>query len=151
MSGGESKEQQLETLKKIRASVLARGKPASVLVEHEGTTIEVRVPTLAARSRILREASKVTGQNEDGDDVEKTDIAELQVRAVAECCYLPGTDTRVFNNGDLAELREHYAGGAIEQLSKAAMKLFASKKKDIKASEKKSDATTTSTSSTSSP
>lgn len=151
MSSGENNALQLEALKKARAAVLARGKPASVIVEHEGTKIDVRVPTLAARSRILREAAKVTGQNDDGDDIEKTDIAELQVRAVVECCYLPGTDTRVFSAADLNELREHYAGGAIEQLAKAAMKLFSMKKKEVKAEEKKSDATTTSTSSTSSP
>jgi hypothetical protein len=56
----------------------------------EGTTIEVRQPTVGQRSRMLQAG----GLNASNANV--NDIGSMQVAAVIECCYHPGSGKRLF-------------------------------------------------------
>lgn len=132
-----------------RNAFLAKPKPRSAIVEFGGRKVEVRQPTLGERSRIIRDSQIMKGSaDKDGDVEVRTDSAEMQVLAIICCSYLPDSNTKIFSMADREELKSHFAGGGIDALAKAAIKLFNVKEGDAA---KKSEPTPTSGSGTTSP
>ena len=56
----------------------------------DGISIEVRQPTVGQRSRMLSAGGLST------KNAEVTDIGAMQIAAVIECCYHPGTGKKIF-------------------------------------------------------
>lgn len=77
--------------------------------------VEVREPTVKGHARILSEAGI------SGGDVGKLDHARMQVAAVLECAFVPGTNERVFDAVDREALLELPVGGWLSQLAQVAV------------------------------
>lgn len=88
--------------------------------DHE---FEVRQPSVATRSKMIKKCNVKVGGSMD-DAVEKLDYSALQVWSVIYCTFVPGTDERVFEDGDFNHLQNQPAGGFVDELGQAAMKLM---------------------------
>lgn len=88
------------------------------LVTIDGETFEVRQPSVAERSKIVKQAKVQTG------DTERMDMAELQIWATILLTYVPGTEERVFEDGDYDALAAQPAGGFVDEISKVALQLM---------------------------
>lgn len=117
---------------------------ATKMVEHEGMEIEVRQPTVAARSAIMkksRDSDAVARQAQtaarkaqtDGDQVDEVDAQDvlstidygkMQVWAAIQCAYVPGTDERLYSEEDFKALINQPTGSFVDKISTAAMNLM---------------------------
>lgn len=84
----------------------------------EPTLVEVIQPTTRERAAIL-EAGGVSAKKD-----AKGSLADLQVAAVIACTVVPGTEERVFEPADREALLAAPAGGWLDDLSNAAMRLL---------------------------
>lgn len=108
----------------IRAKTVAAAKKfQSERVTVDGMEVEVRQPTVAERGLILDSAGSIDPEN---PKRVKVDIAKLQVNAVIACCYVSGTDEKVFEEADRDSFLAQPAsrGGWFDELSTAAQRLL---------------------------
>lgn len=79
------------TLADTRTSLLnGYIRKTKLFTTEEGISIEVRQPTVGQRARMLK-AGGITGQHG-----ENHDLGAMQIAAVIECCYHPGSGKRLF-------------------------------------------------------
>lgn len=105
----------------LRAAAFKTRVPTSIDVEFEGVKYEIRAPTVKARGKIFERA----GMTEtDPKAKAKRDAAALQLFAVITCTFVPGTDERVFDDGDYEQLANEPAGGIADVLGTEAVKLL---------------------------
>ncbi len=119
--------QSLKNREYYRAQTLAsprrrRIELVSIDVNGESIEYEVRAPTLAAKQKITKACSDVDFSG----DKPKVEIDQLKMAALSAvaCVCIPGTDVKVFEDADLARLRESEVGGWEEQLMDAAVKML---------------------------
>jgi hypothetical protein len=113
------------TRDEIRKATLGRSrKLRSKVVNVDGVEIEVRQPTVRGRSEIMRRAKAM------GGDTDRVDIGEMQVTAMIECCYVPGTSDRVFGDTDRDALLDA-PSGAYDELATVAMELMNVDREDV--------------------
>lgn len=105
---------------KLRAKVAeSAGKFKCEIVSFEGEEFMVRQPSVAQRGAIL-ERARVRAAN---DKEVEMNTAELNVWAVICCTYTPEGEP-VFTERDAQMLRDAPAGGIVDALSAAALKLM---------------------------
>ncbi len=86
----------------------------------DGVTIEVRQPSIRARSlilaksRIIDEVAAASAKGKAADSSFRLD--EMQVWACIECCYVPGTNEHVFTEEDHDGLAEMEPGSVVDQV-----------------------------------
>jgi len=121
----------------LRSKALgAKREFASEIVETEDMEFEVRQPTVAIRGRIYQKALPSNIDRSENEEemaqslMSRVDYAQLQIWAVIECTYVPGTDDNVFESSDFEALSQLPAGTFLDDLSSAAMKLLNVKPKE---------------------
>jgi hypothetical protein len=103
----------------LRASLLGKKKRASRMMDlGDGITVEIRQPTVGARSRIMQAAGVTAGSQE------ISDLAALQISAVVHCCFVPETSERIFEAADSDVLRELPTNEWFDDVSAAALDLM---------------------------
>lgn len=111
------------------ATVGAQKKFANELVEVGEVKFEVRQPTIAARSAILKAAKAQSGDND------RVDLAALQVEALLRCVFVPAGEEQagelVFEEADRASLLEQPTGGFVDTLAEVALRLLNVDKEDL--------------------
>ena len=108
-----------KTKAELRTALLSAKKRVSRLIElGDGFAVEVRQPTVGARSRIMRAAGVSAGSQ----DV--SDLGALQVAAVVQCCYVPETNERIFEGADQDALMELPTNDWFDAVSAAALELM---------------------------
>jgi len=105
---------------RARAAFLEKRAPESVDVVHQGVTVEVRQPTIAARSWVFEGGNLGTG--DDGEV--KVDMAALSARSIIACTFMPGTDTALFTGSDESSLKGQVVGGGVDKLATAALRML---------------------------
>lgn len=109
------------TRDEIRQRTLGRAhRVPSRLVDVDGVAIEVRRPSIRQRSQILRRGKALGGAQV---ALDRMDPGEFQVTGLIECCFVPGTDERVFSEADREALLGSPAG-AYDGLTNALMELM---------------------------
>ena len=84
------------------------------ILEHNGTKIEFRQPTVRTRKEINDRSQK----DAEGDNViGKIDLWSFMVWSVIYCSFVPGTNEKVFEDGDFENLMEQPAGGFVDEFS----------------------------------
>ncbi len=86
-----------------------------VEIDGEAIDVEVRQPSVEQRSSIM----KAAGVRADGEVL----LDQLQVAAVVNCTYFPGTEDRVFTGHDRDTLLGMPAGGWFDALAQAAIEM----------------------------
>lgn len=103
----------------LRASLLGKKTRASRLMDlGDGVEVEIRQPTVGARSRIMQAAGVSAGSQE------ISDLAALQISAVVHCCFVPGGSERIFDAADSDVLRELPTNEWFDDVSAAALDLM---------------------------
>lgn len=106
----------------------------SEIVEFEGSSFEIRQPTIKARAELR---AKCTSTKNEGVAF---DMFEFLVWAVIHNTFVPGTDERVFDDTDYDSLVKSPTGGFVDEFSEVAAKLInvetSSKKKNSKKTQK---------------
>lgn len=105
------------------ATVGAPAKLLSKIVEIGPHKFEVRQPTVAARSEIMRLAEAIK-MGADGKPEMGRDFGLLLIQAAIACVFLPGSDRHVFTKHDVAAMKEAPSGGFVDVLGKAALDLL---------------------------
>jgi hypothetical protein len=107
----------------IRAATLGRNQKSKTKLVNISKTddgqdiaVELRQPSVRARSAILKRSK--------AHDRDRLDLAELQVTAIIECAYEPGTSNKVFGEADRETLAEMPAGSFVDELAAAALELL---------------------------
>ena len=104
--------------KELRAAALNIPRSQLRRVEFGGGLVfHLRKPSIAQRSRLLREAGMK------GDDVSSLDQSKLQVAVVLELAC-DSTGAKLFERADEGVLLESEAGGWVDKLSKEALKML---------------------------
>lgn len=88
------------------------------VVEYEGEKIEVRQPSVRARSAILKAAKALSG------DKDRIELDALQVTSVIECCFDPESGLAIFEEADRTSMQGQPAGGFVDALSEVALRLM---------------------------
>lgn len=82
----------------FRAATLGKaGKKRSVIIEVQGLKVEVRRPSIAKRTAILKAG---------GSDPKNIDWGKLQIEALLQCVFIPGTEEHAFERADEAVLAD---------------------------------------------
>ena len=84
----------------------------------EGITIEIKQPTVGQRSRML----KAGGLSATNSSVE--DIGGMQIAAVIECCYHPGSGKRLFDWTDEEVIKSLPTSSWFDEVAGIAMELM---------------------------
>jgi hypothetical protein len=84
----------------------------------DGFSIEVRQPTVGQRSRMLKAGGL------DGKSTDVNDIGAMQVAAVIECCYMPGTGKRLFEWTDEEVIQQLPTSSWFDEVAGMAMELM---------------------------
>ncbi len=110
----------------LRSALLgSKAKFRSEMVVFEGQTFECRQPSISKRSKIFKAAgASTTIKGGKAPDKTEVDIAKLQMHAVAECVFIPGTEETVFGTADFEALASLPTGGLFEQLADKVMALM---------------------------
>lgn len=136
----------------LRNHFLAGPKAQHELVEYRGKVLEVRQPTLELRGEIQRAARIDVETDEETPESKRAaqrgkikakvsiDVTRMEVLAVINLTYFPGTDVKVFNDVDFKSLSSQVTGGPAAMLGDAAMRLM-NVKALLENAEKKSEAT----------
>lgn len=105
---------------KIRQKTIGAKKQfKKVLVEiDDHLEIEVRQPSIEKRGVIMQKSKAQTG------DVEKIDLAELQVWGTILCCYEPETNNYIFDETDYNTLKNIPAGGWADKVFNAVSEVI---------------------------
>jgi len=88
----------------------------SEIIEWNGEKFEIREPSVRQRAKILQASG---AQSLDPNDI---DLAKFQTLAVIYCTYIPGTNERVFEEGDLEALMEMPSGTFVDDFAQIAFK-----------------------------
>lgn len=101
----------------------------------EGDCVEVRAPSMKGKS-------KVTGllrfkQGKDGAAEVIGDMSAQVAAAIVECCFEPGTDSRIYDEADIEAIQSHPEGGIFTALGTVAMGFISG----VEAQAKKSETT----------
>lgn len=91
---------------------------ARKLVEFGGETFEVREPSVGERSEILKAAGVTPG------DDKPLDVGKLTCAAVSNLVYVPGSNVRVFDPGDVREMLNKRVSGFMSALGDVAVKML---------------------------
>tara|TARA_R100001230_G_C5639275_1_gene145678 strand:- start:215 stop:667 length:453 start_codon:yes stop_codon:yes gene_type:complete len=86
-----------------------------LITTENGVMIELREPTVGQRARMLK-AGGITSTNTD-----ISEIGAMQVAAVIECCYHPGTGKALFNHTDVEVLQGLPTQSWFDEVATAAM------------------------------
>lgn len=132
----------------IRQAFISSPAPTSEIVEYNGAQLEVRQPTLKVKNAVHRTAKIDVDRDQLDEEKAKTggkvsvnfDLGRMQIAAVIACTYFPGSDVKVFNDLDLPVLESALAGGGVDKLVAAAMRMLNVK---VSVAEKKSSTTPT--------
>jgi hypothetical protein len=130
----------------IRAATLGRKSTfASKLVKLEGPDgapleVEVRAPSVRARGAILRKAGMLAAEKPGGDEKQLL-VEHMQVEAVLQLSFIPGTNQRVFEEADREAMLEQPAGGFVDQLAEVALPMLNVSDVERKELEKNSEGT----------
>lgn len=107
------------------AEVLEDGKPKMALalpplLDEAGKPVcaEVREPTIKQRAGIFRAAKA------QGGSANEVEVDTLQVEALLQCTFVPGTEQLWFEPGDRAVLLEQRAGGWADELAQAILPML---------------------------
>lgn len=100
------------------ATVAAQARFASKTVNVNGQDVEIRQPNIKQRSEILRLAKAQSG------DKDRVDLASLSIESIIRCCYVPGTNEKVFGDADRDTLAEMPSGSFVDDLASAALGLM---------------------------
>lgn len=84
----------------------------------DGITLEIRQPTVGQRSRML----KAGGLNASNANV--SDIGAMQIAAVIECCYHPGSGKRLFQWTDEEVIQNLPTSSWFDEVAGLAMDLM---------------------------
>ena len=107
----------------------------------EGISIEIRQPTVGQRSRMLA-AGGMSTKNQDLDN-----IGGMQVAAVIECCYHPGSGKKIFEWTDEDVIKSLPTTSWFDEVATIAMEMMSDEPSEAaKALPKKESASTSSTS-----
>lgn len=82
----------------------------------DGVSIEIRQPTVAQRARVMKAGADANGNIEN--------IADMQIAAVTEVCYHPGTGKRIFEATDHEVLSLLPTAIWFDKVAEIAMKLL---------------------------
>ena len=98
----------------------------SRLVEYNGIEIEIKEPSVAGWGAILSNAMKN----------ENINFSEFLIWSVIYCAFVPGTDQRVYEEGDYTALKEQPKSGFVGEFAEIANDLIAvAPKQNLKNSE----------------
>jgi hypothetical protein len=101
---------------KIRTATLgAKKRYSSEIVDFNDVQIEVRQLSIADRNDYMTKALDATGKN--------ADILKLQINSVIVSSYVPGTDEKVFEDTDYEVISKSIAGGYADVLWEAIQRL----------------------------
>tara|TARA_R110002012_G_scaffold310912_1_gene519585 strand:- start:46 stop:489 length:444 start_codon:yes stop_codon:yes gene_type:complete len=92
---------------------------SEIFTTDDGVSIEIKQPTVGQRSRMLK-AGGITGATSS----ETADLGKMQIAAVIECCYLPGTGKKLFEWTDLEVLEALPTTSWFDQVASVAMNLM---------------------------
>lgn len=87
------------------------------IVEYQGEQFKIRQPSVAQRAQIMQQAKIATG------DVEKFDLAKMQVWATICCTYTMENDP-VFTQEDYASLENQPCGSFVDTFAPVALRLM---------------------------
>jgi hypothetical protein len=119
---------------KLRAKTVGSKKTfRSKIVEFDGVDFEIREPTVADAHEILRKGYP-DGKIEKGV---LPNTGELHVWALILCTYVPGTEEKVYEVGDLESLKAAPASSFVTTLGSAAYAYIAPTKKSEPSPKKK--------------
>ena len=108
-----------------RAALLADD-GESIIVEHKGKTVEVRLPTLKQQREFTKRAQD--------KKTKETDGAKMLVLAVIGCTYYPGSADRVFEAADEEALMEKSTGNTIVgKVARVLNKAMSEKPEEVEA------------------
>lgn len=113
--------EQKEGATKDQIRALTLGSPnrfRTKTVEVNGTKIELRQPSVGVRSDLRR---KVTAISQDGIDF---NLFEFLIYGAIECCFVPGTQERVFESTDYEAFRNCAPGGWFDDLCEEVSKIL---------------------------
>lgn len=130
----------------IRAATLGRKSTFdSRLVKLDGPDgtpleVEVRAPSVRARGAILRKAGMLATEKP-GGEAKQLLVEHMQVEAVLQLSYVPGTNQRIFEETDREAMLEWPAGGFVDQLAEVALPMLNVADDEKKELEKNSEGT----------
>lgn len=120
-----------ESRDKIRAATVGAEKNFTKnIVDYNGIKIEIRQPSIGGRAEIMRKC-KTTFKDMDGEERETFDMWEFLTMAVIYCSYVPGTEEKVFEEGDYESIFESPTGSFIDEFSTELIKILNVDEKQI--------------------
>lgn len=103
---------------KLRAATVGAAKVfGEEIIEYQGEKFKIRQPSVQQRAMIMQAAKIATG------DVEKIDLAKMQIWATI-CCVYTEDGEAVFSQEDYASLENQPCGGFIDEFAPVVMKLM---------------------------
>jgi len=99
------------------------------IVECDGVTYEVRQPSVRGKTEIFQKARVPDARTEE-EMLNKIDPVTIQIYAVINCTYVPGTDERVFTDEDFELLEGQPSGSFVDVIGEVAMGLINKKPAD---------------------
>lgn len=109
----------MSDINKLRAITVGAAKQfKKEIKEWEGEKFEIRQPSVGQRASIMQRAKVATG------DVEKMDLAELQIWSTICCVYDPESGDSVFNEADYDSLKNQPSGSFVDEFAQIALKLM---------------------------
>lgn len=107
----------------IRAATLGAPRQfKNKIVDVCGVSVEVRQCTVGEREEMVKRARVETVEG--GEKSFQTDLAQFRRQAVIACCYVPGTDEKVFTPEDADALAGDVTRGYYDTLADQAMELL---------------------------
>lgn len=117
---------------KLRALTVGSAKVfGEEIVEFQGEQFKIRQPSVAQRAMIMQQAKIASG------DVEKIDLAKMQVWATICCTYTMENES-VFTQEDYQSLEQQPCGGFVDEFAPIALRLM-----NVEAEEKAKNSATT--------
>lgn len=109
----------------IRAATLgAAPQFKNKLVCVNGQQIEVRQPSIGDRQEIARKSVEVKAGAAGQEPVYAVNGLEMRLQGIIACCYVPGTNERVFDGTDYDVLRAQPSGSFVDVLGEAVLELM---------------------------
>jgi hypothetical protein len=115
---------------KLRAATVGAPKIfGKEIIEYLGEKFEVRQPSVGQRAMIMQKAKLASG------DVEKMDLAKMQIWATI-CCVYTEDGEAVFSDEDYDSLENQPCGGFVDEFSPVVLRLM-----NVEAEEKAKNST----------
>ena len=113
----------------LRSKLLSKkgfpSKLAKIKVDGEEITVELREPSIRLWGEINNKAVEFS------DGSTKISMSVMMTQTLIACCYVPGTDERIFSDEDYEILLDARRGGPLTELYNIANE-FESSKKELK-------------------